>query len=83
MVRLFEEYRLETAATTLDDGIMVVVEKESGKACVLVDRLVGQQQVVVKALPQYIRKVRGITGCTLLGNGGISLILDPSTLIDR
>jgi len=83
VVRLFEEYHLETAATTLDDGIMVVVEKESGKACVLVDRLVGQQQVVVKALPRYIRRVRGITGCTLLGNGDISLILDPSTLIDR
>ncbi|MGI6707490.1 MAG: chemotaxis protein CheW [Clostridia bacterium] len=83
VVRLFEEYRLETAATTLDDGIIVVVEKESGKACVLVDHLVGQQQVVVKALPRYIRRVRGITGCTLLGNGDISLILDPAALIDR
>jgi two-component system chemotaxis sensor kinase CheA len=41
----------------------------------------GQQQVVVKALPAYIKKTKGIGGCTLLGDGGVSLILDVAGLL--
>jgi two-component system chemotaxis sensor kinase CheA len=51
-----------------------------------VDELLGEQQVVVKTLPKYIRrmkKIPGLAGCTLLGNGGISLILDIDGFISQ
>ncbi|MHB8064263.1 MAG: chemotaxis protein CheW, partial [Ruminiclostridium sp.] len=50
--------------------------------CLFADALIGEQQVVVKALPKYIKKVKGISGCTLLGDGSISLILDAAGLIN-
>jgi two-component system chemotaxis sensor kinase CheA len=61
-----------------------MVENESKAACVFVDELLGKQQVVVKALPEYIKKIKkiqGLAGCTLLGDGSISLILDVNGLI--
>jgi two-component system chemotaxis sensor kinase CheA len=51
--------------------------------CIFADELLGQQQVVVKSLPNYIkkyRKIKGLGGCTLLGDGSISLILDVGEL---
>jgi len=58
-----------------------MVENNEKGLCLFVDELLGEQQVVVKALPKYIKKVRGIAGCTLLGDGSISLILDVPGLI--
>ena len=62
-----------------------MVEQDNKTLCIFADELIGQQQVVVKALPAYIRntkKVRGLAGCTLLGDGSISLILDIAGLMD-
>ena len=59
-----------------------MVENDGQVACIFADELLGEQQVVVKPLPQYIRKVRGIAGCTILGDGSISLILDISGIIE-
>lgn len=61
------------------DGIFIMVEHGSYTFCLFADELMGQQQVVVKSLPSYIKSKRmlnGIGGCTLLGDGSISLILD-------
>ena len=56
---------------------MVVVETENGsKAGLVVDELIGQQQVVVKSLAEYTAPVPGISGATILGNGRVALILD-------
>ncbi|NLG36840.1 MAG: chemotaxis protein CheA, partial [Clostridiales bacterium] len=65
------------------DGIVIMVEDAGKSLCLLADELLGQQQVVIKSLPEYLRKVRGISGCTLLGDGTISLILDIATLNDH
>ena len=62
---------------------MVLIEQEEKKRCVFADTLIGRQQVVVKSLPQYIKETRKIdylSGCTLLGDGSISLILDVGWL---
>jgi two-component system chemotaxis sensor kinase CheA len=74
--RLHQLYDVRTEVTELEKGILIMVEKNNTLSCVFADQLLGEQQVVVKALPDYIRKVKGIAGCTLLGDGGISLILD-------
>jgi two-component system chemotaxis sensor kinase CheA len=62
-------------------GIVIIVETDGRKAGLFVDELVGQQQVVVKNLESNYRKVAGISGATILGDGGVSLILDVAALI--
>ena len=64
-----------------DGGIAVIVEGEAGHAAVVVDELVGQQQVVVKTLETNFRRVPGLAGATIMGDGRVALILDVGSLI--
>jgi two-component system chemotaxis sensor kinase CheA len=85
LLRLHELYKVKTDITNFMDGIIIMVEQDEKTLGVFADELIGQQQVVVKSLPSYIkslRKIRGLTGCTLLGDGSISLILDIAGLIN-
>ncbi len=82
ILRLHELFNIKSSVKNIDSGIILIVENESTRVCLFADELIGEQQVVVKALPSYIKKVRGITGCTLLGDGSISLILDIANLIN-
>lgn len=69
----------------LQDGILVMIDQEGKRRCLYADRLLGQQQVVVKTLPEIITKskmAKGISGCTLLGDGSISLILDTGWIVN-
>ena len=66
-----------------NSGIMVVVEAESGRVAVLVDELLGQQQVVVKNLETNYRKVNDVSGATIMGDGRVALILDVASLVRR
>ncbi|MFA9380526.1 MAG: chemotaxis protein CheA, partial [Acetanaerobacterium sp.] len=85
VVRLYEAFGIETAVQSILDGIIVLVETEDKAVCLLADQLIGEQQVVVKPLPSYLNKFSvkecGIAGCTILGDGSISLILDIKNLI--
>ena len=62
-------------------GIAVIVETDGSKAVLLVDELVGQQQVVVKSLETNFRKVPGLAGATVMGDGSVALILDVAHLV--
>jgi two-component system chemotaxis sensor kinase CheA len=62
-------------------GIAVIVETDGVKAALLVDELVGQQQVVVKSLETNFRKVPGLSGATVMGDGSVALILDVAHLV--
>ncbi len=66
-----------------NSGIMVVVEAESGRVALLVDELLGQQQVVVKNLETNYRKVNDVSGATIMGDGRVALILDVGSLVRR
>lgn len=84
VLRLHKHYNIPTNVSSMSGGIIIMVENERDTVCIFADQLLGEQQVVVKALPEYIRKVkdiRGLGGCTLLGDGSISLILDISGLL--
>jgi len=81
--RLHRLFNIDTTITEPTDGIMVMVEDSARAACLFVDSLIGEQQVVVKALPTYIKRAKGIAGCTILGDGNISLILDVNGILDR
>ena len=85
ILRLHKLYGIQTDIEKITDGILIMVEWNNENLCIFVDKLLGQQQVVVKTLPEYIRKfkkIKGISGCTLLGDGNISLILDVAQLIN-
>jgi len=81
VVRLHRRFGIDTEVTDFNEGIMIMLESEGKRRCIFADELLGEQQVVVKALPKYIKKVNAIAGCTLLGDGDISLILDIDDII--
>jgi len=83
VLRMHRMFAIKNSVTRISDGIMVMIESDEKTACLFVDKLVGEQQVVVKALPRYLKKVQGIAGCTILGDGGISLILDAHGILAR
>ena len=78
--RLFHVPRGGEEKTT---SIMVVVEAEGGRVAMLVDELLGQQQVVVKNLEANYRKVDDVSGATIMGDGRVALILDVGSLVRR
>ena len=84
IVRLHQFYGIETEVLNPEGGILIWVEATDKSFCLFVDELLGEQQVVVKPLPSYLNnfniKNSGIGGCTLLGDGNISLILDIGNL---
>lgn len=82
IVRLHEVYDKRPTSNSLTDGILIIVEAQERKVCLFADEIVGQQQAVIKGLSDYIGKVDGITGCMVLGDGGIGLIIDIESLID-
>jgi two-component system, chemotaxis family, sensor kinase CheA len=63
--------------------IMVVVEADGARTALLVDELLGQHQVVVKNLEANYRRVPGVSGATILGDGRVALIIDVSSLVRR
>ena len=83
LIRLYEFFHVESATTNIEDGIIIMIENGDQTICIMVDDLIGQQPIVVKTLPKYFKKIRGISTCTLLGNGDISLIIDPVGFFDK
>ncbi len=82
VLRLGDWYGLEECHKNVEEGMMLIFEVEGKTICLLVDQLIGKQEIVVKPIPSYIKKVKGISGCTQLGDGSIALILDPVGLIE-
>ncbi len=81
LVYLYERFDIEPHFSSPTESIVLVLGVDDKKFALLVDTLVGQQQVVVKNLETNFRKVPGISGATILGDGGVSLILDISALM--
>lgn len=82
VLRIGEWYNLKNYKQNVEDGMMVIVEIEKQNICLFVDTLVGKQEIVVKPIPSYVKKVKGLSGCTQLGDGSIALILDAAGLIE-
>ncbi len=80
LIRLNEHYEIDGDLEN-EQGIFVMVEHDDKQVLLFADELIGEQQVVVKSLSKYVKKVSGITGFALLGDGRISMILDPSGLM--
>lgn len=87
LIRLHEIFQIPTEVTELSEGIVMQIENGDQIACIFADELLGEQQVVVKPFPaflnQYAIKQLGLSGCSILGDGSISLILDANSLLNR
>jgi len=81
VLRLHEVFCKKGSETDLSMGILVVVQSEEGPVALLVDELLGQQETVIKGLSSYLGKARGFSGCTVMGNGEVSLIIDIGGLV--
>ncbi len=86
ILRINQLFKVNSGVNGFTDGIIIMVENDDNVVCLFADKLIGEQQVVVKALPPYIKNIRqveGLAGCTLLGDGSISLILDIGGMMKR
>ena len=87
IIRLHRNYQIENAVTDLENGIFILVTSGNKGACLFVDKLLGEQQVVVKPFPPYLSKYdlksNGFAGCTIMGDGSISLILDANNIFNN
>ena len=82
IIRMREIFNVKTgAATKPNEGVIVVVEGQGALCGFLVDELLGQQQVVIKSLEANYRRVEGVSGATILGDGSVALILDVPGLV--
>ncbi|MBS1140438.1 MAG: CheW-like protein:ATP-binding region, ATPase-like:Signal transducing histidine kinase [Proteobacteria bacterium] len=80
VVVLHELFNIKPKASDFTQGIMVVIDADGIKAALFVDALVGQHQVVIKSLEANYRRVQGISGATIMGDGHVALILDVSAI---
>lgn len=85
ILRMHEKFGIDTEVTDLKEGILLLVETDNKSMCIFADKLIGEQQVVVKPFPKYLAryniKGEGLSGCTIMGDGSISLIIDTNSLI--
>jgi two-component system chemotaxis sensor kinase CheA len=81
IIRLYERFDVTPRVTDPTQGLLVIVEQEGRRVALLVDELLGQHQVVIKSLETNYRKVPGVSGATIMGDGRIAMILDVPGLI--
>ncbi len=82
LIRLYDVFSLQPEYTTTTDAILLILETEGERVAVMVDEIVGQQQVVIKSMEQNFRKVEGIAGATILGDGTVGFILDVRGVLE-
>ena len=82
LIRLYEIFDLEPKSTNPYEALIVLVEDNNQKYCLLIDELLGQQQVVIKNLGDQMDETQGFTGGAIMGDGKVSLILDIPGLIE-
>ena len=82
MIRLYDVFGLESEHTIPTKAILLILETEGERVAVMVDEILGQQQVVIKSMEQNFRKVEGIAGATILGDGTVGFILDVRGLLE-
>ena len=81
LIRMSEVLEIESTKTESDNLVVVIVKKGDKMAGLVVDELIGQQEIVIKSLGKYIKQCKFISGATILGDGEVALILDANALI--
>jgi two-component system chemotaxis sensor kinase CheA len=81
MIALHEIFNIKPKVTNPEEGILILLEAEGKKVALFVDELVGQHQVVIKSLETNYRRVQGVSGATIMGDGRVAMIMDVGALV--
>lgn len=81
VLRMHKLFNCSCDSENLSDGILIVVEDNNRTVAIFVDEILGQQQTVIKGISEYLGEAQFCSGCTILGDGTVSLILNMSTLV--
>ena len=81
--RLHQLHDISSDSEKLDEGIIIVIELSEGLVCLFVDEILYQIQTVIKTLSGFMGRIKGISGCNILGNGEVALILDVQSLFRK
>lgn len=82
MLRLYEYFKITPKTTNPCEALVIVVESANQQRCVLVDELIGKQEVVIKSLDERFKQNKALAGAAILGDGKVGLILDPRALVN-
>lgn len=82
LVRLYDLFKIDAEHKDPWDAIIVVVDGENRSKCLLVDKIIGKTEVVIKSLGDGFKRVKGVSGGAILGDGHIGLILDPEGIFE-
>ena len=82
MVKLYEVFGVEPENPDPCESLVVIITDGKDRCCLQVDSLLGQQQVVIKSLGDYLGAIKGVSGGAIMGDGNVSLILDVQSLIN-
>jgi two-component system chemotaxis sensor kinase CheA len=82
LIRLDRIFSVKGDAEKPWEGLVVTVENDGEQRCLLLDELLGKEEVVIKSIGQYMKDVRGIAGGAILGDGRVGLILDISGIFE-
>ena len=81
LIRIHSLYGVQDSITRIDEALAIVVEEAGRQACLLIDELLGQQQIVIKSLGEKFAAIQGVAGASILGDGKVGLILDVNGLM--
>jgi two-component system chemotaxis sensor kinase CheA len=81
VLKSHEIFNIQPQPADMGLGIMVILESDGVKKALFVDELVGQHQVVIKSLESNYRRIRGVSGATIMGDGKVALIIDAGVLV--
>lgn len=81
LIPLYKVLRIQPGVTDYGCGIILIVESEGAKSAIFIDNLIGQHQVVIKSLETNYRRVTGVSGATIMGDGKVALILDVEAIL--
>ncbi len=81
VVKLYNFFNIETSKKRVEDGIVIVAQARDRKLAILVDEIIGYRQIVIKSLPSYMKDIRALSGCSIMSDGKVSLIVDTGALI--
>lgn len=83
LVRMYNQWNIKPRTTDPCEALVVIVENNGKRACLMVDELVGKQQIVIKNLGEHFSDARGLAGATILGSGRVGLIVDVDGIMRR
>lgn len=83
LVKLSDFYDISSGTREYTEGILIIATAYEKTIAILVDEIIGNRQFVIKSLPEYLKDVKGVSGCSILGGGDVCLVIDTGAFITQ